>query len=199
VTVFKTKEFTNAVDPEAIRKMDCMDCHNRPAHIYRKPNDAVDLAMDLGRIDRALPYVRSNATALLVQPYASEAEARQTIAAAMAKVYPGDARATAATAEIQRIYRTSFFPEMKASWKAYPENIGHKDWPGCVRCHDDKHVAEDGKRVVSFKDCNACHLIIAQGSGADLEKLTPSGQAFAHPAEEYDPDFKCNDCHSGGP
>ena len=37
---------------------------------------------------------------------------------------------------VQEIYRDNFFPEMKASWQAYPDNIGHKDWPGCFRCHD---------------------------------------------------------------
>ena len=51
-----------------------------------------------------------------------------------------------AIAAVQQIYRDNFFPDMNASWRSYPENIGHKNWPGCTRCHDDEHKTTDGKR-----------------------------------------------------
>jgi hypothetical protein len=88
---------------------------------------------------------------------------------------------------------------MNANWRAYPEHIGHKDWPGCVRCHDDKHQSADGKRVIGFKDCRQCHVIVAQGVGEELSRLSPGGQEFKHPGEEWDPSFACHDCHTGGP
>ena len=37
------------------RDMDCVDCHNRPTHIYELPNDAIDSALQQERIDRSLP------------------------------------------------------------------------------------------------------------------------------------------------
>ncbi|MDQ1257219.1 MAG: hypothetical protein QG656_1822, partial [Candidatus Hydrogenedentes bacterium] len=40
------------------RVMDCIDCHNRPTHIYQMPEQAVNKAMADGRIDPALPYIR---------------------------------------------------------------------------------------------------------------------------------------------
>ena len=95
-----------------------------------------------------------------------------------------------------RSTRNNFFPEMKASWKVYPDNIGHKDWPGCFRCHDDMHKTADGKRSIKASDCNACHTILAQGSGAELDQLTPKGQKFKHPGDEVE--GGCNDCHTGG-
>lgn len=98
---------------------------------------------------------------------------------------------------VQQIYSENFFPEMKASWKEYPDHIGHKEWPGCFRCHDGQHKTVDGKKEIKANDCNACHIILAQGSGEELEKLTPKGQPFAHPGGEYG-DLKCNDCHTGG-
>jgi hypothetical protein len=103
-----------------------------------------------------------------------------------------------AIAQVQQIYHDNFFPEMKADWRAYPDNIGHKDWPGCFRCHDSKHKSTDGKRSIKASDCNACHIILAQGNGAQLEQLSPHGQEFKHPEEAYDPAYLCNDCHSGG-
>ena len=84
---------------------------------------------------------------------------------------------------MQQIYRDNFFPEMKSSWKAYPDNIGHKDWPGCFRCHDGKHKSSDGKSVIKASDCNACHIIVAQGTGKDLEQLDARGQEFKHPGD----------------
>lgn len=199
VTEFRSPGFTNAVNEADIRRMDCIDCHNRPAHRYQKPNEAVDLAMYLGKLDRTLPYVRTNATWLLTQPYASKAEALQQIATGLKAAYPGALTVDAAVEAVQAIYRDNFFPEMKANWRAYPEHIGHKDWPGCVRCHDDQHQSADGKRVIGFKDCNACHILLSQGTEAELDQLESAGHPFKHPGDDYDPDFKCVDCHTGGP
>jgi hypothetical protein len=42
VTEFRTKEFKDEPAKHVVRAMDCMDCHNRPAHHFRTPNDAVD-------------------------------------------------------------------------------------------------------------------------------------------------------------
>ena len=58
-------------------------------------------------------------------------------------------------------------------------------WPGCFRCHDGKHKADDG-RTVKANDCNACHTILAQGSGDELLQLSPAGQKFKHPGGDYD-------------
>src|ERR1041385_7621831 len=69
VTEYKTRNFTNAVDVASVRTVDCMDCHNRPAHTYQSPNDAVNLAISLGRIDRGMPWVKSNAVFALTKKY----------------------------------------------------------------------------------------------------------------------------------
>jgi nitrate/TMAO reductase-like tetraheme cytochrome c subunit len=196
VTEFRSPRFTNQVDEASIRRMDCMDCHNRPAHRYESPDDAVNLALSLGKIDRGLPYIKTNALFVLTRHYTNETQALQGIATDLAYHYPNDARIRSTIDVVQQIYTNNFFPEMKASWQVYPENIGHKDWPGCFRCHDGQHKTADGKRIIKANDCNACHTILAQGSGAELEQLTPNGQKFKHPGDEVD--GACNDCHSGG-
>ncbi len=198
-TEFRTPEFKDDIAQHEIRTMDCIDCHNRPAHRYQKPNEAVDRALAQGAIDRVLPGIRAKATEVLVQDYATKEEALRRIDESLTEAYPDQAAIRPAIETVQQIYTENFFPEMKASWKAYPENIGHKDWPGCARCHDDNHFSSDGQRKISFSNCNNCHLILAQGKGAELESMTLGGQAFKHPGEDYDPAFKCNDCHTGGP
>jgi nitrate/TMAO reductase-like tetraheme cytochrome c subunit len=196
VTEFRTAKFTNSVAETNLRRMDCMDCHNRPAHRYESPNSAVNLAMALDKIDRSLPYIKTNALFALTRAYTNETQAIQGIATLLASRYPQDARIKPTIDAVQQIYTDNFFPEMKANWQAYPDNIGHKDWPGCFRCHDGNHKTSDGKRVIKANDCNACHTILAQGSGKELEQLSPTGLKFKHPGDEVD--GACNDCHTGG-
>jgi nitrate/TMAO reductase-like tetraheme cytochrome c subunit len=198
VTEYRAKGFTNDLSGYAIRRMDCIDCHNRPAHILQSPNDAVNLAMALGKITNGLPYIKTNAVYVLTREYTNQTDALQQIATTLANRYPNDLRIRPVIDAVQAIYRANFFPEMKADWKVYPNNIGHKDWLGCARCHDDQHVSTDGKQKIRFSDCKACHIILAQGSGKELEQLNANGQPFRHPGEEYDPEFKCHDCHTGG-
>lgn len=200
VTEYRSGSFTNDVPADQIRRMDCIDCHNRPAHKYQSPNHAVNLALSLGSLDPKLPWLKSNAVYALTMPYTNRVQASNSIVAYVAAKYPPETFPARQPVEqaaktLQEIYSVNFFPEMKASWKAYPDNIGHKDWMGCFRCHDDKHKSPDG-RVVKGSECNDCHTILAQGNGAELDQLTPAGQKFKHPGDEVD--GACNDCHTGG-
>ncbi|WCJ58861.1 NapC/NirT family cytochrome c [Fontisphaera persica] len=199
VTEFHLPGYTNKVDRSRMRRMDCVDCHNRPAHIFKAPNDAVNLAMSLGQIDPGLPWIKTNALYILTQNYQTAEEATQKIAQFIRAKYPGHPKAEAAVVALQEIYRRNFFPGMKVNWRAYPNHIGHKDWPGCTRCHDDKHVSADGKKKIVFKDCSICHIILAQGDGAKLEQLNARGQPFEHPGDEIPSGYQCHECHNGGP
>jgi len=61
---------STAPRPEGVvRRIDCMDCHNRGAHHFRSPQAAVDLYLDVGRIDATLPYIKRRAVAVLTRPY----------------------------------------------------------------------------------------------------------------------------------
>jgi nitrate/TMAO reductase-like tetraheme cytochrome c subunit len=195
VTIYREPGFTNDISQYEIRKMDCMDCHNRPAHRYMSPDSAVNIALSLREIDSAMPWIKTNSVYVLTRKYQTGTEAREGIATFLAGRYPDDPRIRQAIPVVQQIYRDNFFPEMKASWSVYPDNIGHMIWPGCFRCHDGKHKSEDG-RIVKANDCNACHTILAQGSGAELLQLAPGGQPFKHPGGDYD--LTCYDCHNGG-
>jgi nitrate/TMAO reductase-like tetraheme cytochrome c subunit len=195
ITEYRERLFTNSISGFQLRTVDCMDCHNRPAHKYQTPNDAVNLAISLGKLDRAMPWIKTNSVYALTLKYTNETQALQTIATKLNERYPGDPRTRQAIDTVQQIYRDNFFPEMNANWAAYPDNIGHMEWSGCFRCHDGEHRTADGKRTIKANDCNACHTILAQGSGEDMNKLTPNGQKFKHPGDDVS--GKCNDCHTG--
>ena len=227
VTVYEAKDSKlkpDQITSAAIRRMDCIDCHNRPTHIFLSPDEAVDIALSLGRIDPALPSIKKNAVDALAADYQTTPEALQKIADSLSKKYASSDPATIhrAIIEVQKIYRENFFPEMRSSWKVYPNNIGHFQWPGCFRCHDGEHAAVDStgspqvdstgspqagsagspqaERKTISADCNSCHTIIAQGPGTDLKTLSAQGFEFQHPSEDLGDAWKgqrCSDCHNG--
>jgi len=50
--------------------------------------------------------------------------------------------------------------------------------------------------MIPASDCNLCHIILAQGSGAQLKQLKADGYDFYHIDSTY-LDFSCADCHTG--
>jgi len=196
-TVYRSPDFKDEPPVDDIRRMDCLDCHNRPAHRFRTPNESVELAMHSGEIDRSIPWVKSNIVAALIAPHETKDAALQHISTTLRGLYKDNAKVEALVQTAHRIHSESIFPEMKADWRAYPDNKGHKDWPGCFRCHDGSHKTADGQRTIGGSECNSCHVILAQGSTPDdLKNLSAEGHTFLHIDAEYS-DLSCNNCHSG--
>ena len=202
----------NPVTPETadtleVRTMDCMDCHNRPTHIYRSPSKVVNLAMATGQLDRTLPYLKRVATEALGVEYSSTPAALDSIALQVkqfyAEQYPELSKSRQAdidttVARLQRLFTLNFFPEMRARWDKYPDNVGHLVYKGCFRCHDGNHVDEQGNKIRN--DCTACHTILAQGPADNLETATSlEGLTFRHPEDIGGAwkDMLCSDCHTG--
>ena len=63
-----------------LRTMDCMDCHNRPAHQFRSPMSSVNMALEQGAIPRSLPYVKVQAVKALSEQYETTEEAMVGVA-----------------------------------------------------------------------------------------------------------------------
>ncbi len=150
------------------RTMDCMDCHNRPSHPFTATADeAVDEAFGLGRIDKNLPFIRRQMVAALKQKYATQDAAAAAIATSLrdyyrsqyAQQYQGwEPKLNQAITIAQSLYRRNVFPTMNVSWGTYSNNLGHTDFPGCFRCHDENHASSDGKTI--SQDCELCHQML---------------------------------------
>lgn len=183
------------------RRVDCVDCHNRPAHNYNAPAKMINIAMSTGRISTNLPSIKKNAVDVLIADYPTTSNALTSIAAKLTTLYqnhPDPTLVRQAVAETQKIYSQNFFPEMKVNWRAYPDHIGHTIFPGCFRCHDGKHQSPDGKLIT--RDCNACHTITRQGLGSKAALISPQGLEFEHPTDIGDmwKEMNCHECHTGG-
>ena len=189
-----------------IRRMDCVDCHNRPSHIYYPPDRAVDQAFESGQLDRHLPHMKREAVRALIGSYATEEEARDKIARHLLAFYQRDypklyrerlLNIQQAARTVQEIYAHNIFPEMKADWRVHPNHIGHLNSDGCFRCHDGLHKSAEGKGIT--KNCNACHTILAQGPPDEVAAAKLQEQPFRHPVDVGVDvtDYKCSQCHTG--
>ncbi|MBI4718588.1 MAG: NapC/NirT family cytochrome c [Planctomycetes bacterium] len=190
----------------ALRVLDCMDCHNRPAHEFRTPQESVDLYLSGGRIDATLPFIKRVAVAALSEAYADLATAEAKIGAALVEYYRTNhpdlmksriASIHQAVDQVRSIYRQNFFPAMRVDWRTYPDNIGHFASPGCFRCHDGKHVSQRGE-AISHR-CEVCHDFLTSTGEPGSARVVQRG-GFTHPFELLGPHAaaRCDQCHTGG-
>jgi len=192
------------------RKMDCVDCHNRATHVFRRPSEALDEAIANGKIPADLPAIKQQGVAVLEKTYATETEAATAIAAVAdfyRTQYPTvyaqrEADVKAAVAWLQAIFDTTQFPFMNVTWESHPNNIGHKDFPGCFRCHDGKHLSTDNQAI--RLECNICHSVPqVAGPGKPLPVLNVAAQVEPDShrntqwlaQHRFQFDTSCADCH----
>ena len=158
------------------RVMDCVDCHNRPAHIYRAPAEEIDLLLAAGKIDTGLPYIKREGVRIIeAADYETHAAARPGIAESLNAFYRENypdvlarnaVAVTAAADALGDVYSWNVFPHMKVRWDTYPDHSGHppvrtgQDAPGCFRCHNRQHQTTEGESI--SRSCDLCHTVLAQ-------------------------------------
>jgi len=187
------------------RTMDCIDCHNRPSHIYHPPVPTIDHVISAGLIDSKLPYAKSIAVKALDQTYSSSDIARDSIRLVIEEYYKTsypqiasekNAAISQIVSTVQKFYARNYFPTMAVTWRHFPNNIGHLFYKGCFRCHDNKHIREDGK--VLTNECSVCHTILAQSFGKEKNSVSLDGVPYQHPVDIGDSwkEMNCSDCHT---
>lgn len=148
------------------RTMDCIDCHNRPSHVYLGPDEALDEKIISRQIPVELPYIKREAKRVVEVEYKTHDEARTAIASELRTFYRNnypdyyhDKRhlIDQAISGVQAAYTENVFPEMKIQWNTYENWLSHD---GCFRCHNYQHEAETGELI--SMDCDTCHTVLAE-------------------------------------
>jgi hypothetical protein len=167
-TTIYSRDGKGVAEPAAggeTRLMDCIDCHNRPTHIFLAPGEALDQKILTRQIPVEMPFVKRESLAAVTEEYGSAEEARLGIDRRLRSWYGANYPELAASrpdllaraiAGAQQAYAENVFPEMNIRWGTYQSLIGHQ---GCFRCHDDSFRSGDGK-VIS-RACHLCHTIMA--------------------------------------
>jgi nitrate/TMAO reductase-like tetraheme cytochrome c subunit len=170
--IFKTADADEQISSSEyleVREMDCIDCHNRPTHIYLPADKALDEKLLSGQISLSLPYIKKVAMQVIAQKYASHEQARSEIMQGLqqwyAENYPEIVTQqpqllAEAILGVQDAYVENVFPEMNITWGTYTDHRGHNDDFGCFRCHDEEHESNQGGTVT--QDCDTCHSILAE-------------------------------------
>jgi hypothetical protein len=179
------------------RRMDCIDCHNASGHPFPNPANLVDDAIREGTISRSLPSVKARSAAIIEKaapvtgslPERAAKFDRILAESAPKGLKPELAKADKAfEAEMKKILlRTSFSGE-RLTWRTFPNNTGHNDFPGCFRCHDGKHLDENGQAI--RLQCTLCHALpqVVREDGARSVPSTVSPD-LTPPPSHAEPNF----------
>lgn len=192
------------------RRMDCVDCHNRPGHPYNPSSVVLNALLAVQLVDPDLPEIKRVAVEALDAEYASRDDAQKRIEASIRAFYKAtypalssnkESAIVAAIGAIQSAYARNYDPSMKVSWKNFPNNQGHRFSPGCFRCHDGKHRSDDG--AVLSRDCSLCHLLIERAGEAAAgrpDKAVFQVMKYPHPVDIGNAwkEMLCHECHGVG-
>ncbi len=195
---------------DQLHRMDCIDCHTRISHLFRSPSDAMDDALARRQIDSRIPQIKLLGVVTLSKQYASTEEGLQAIEALedwYKENHPdfyaeNQGAVQDAVEEIKRIFTVTVFPNLGIGWQTHPSNAGHREFPGCFRCHDGKHTSPEGETV--RLECNICHSIpevVAADMAAPALSIDKPGEPESHldsnwlARHRYQFDETCATCH----
>ena len=198
---------------DKLHRMDCIDCHNRISHQFPNPDQALDDALFRHKIARDIPEIKKLAVDVLSAPYPDQETALKGIER-LVEIYrikypewyakeANKAKLHNAIEQLKAMYTRMIFPDMKVSWDVHPDNIGHKYFPGCFRCHDGKHFNRDGQPI--RLECNLCHsipVVIGPGLPAMPISLVKPEQPDSHrdpmwiAIHRFEFDHSCAGCHN---
>ncbi len=208
-------DVTNPLSPEEIeaaekKEMDCVDCHNRMGHPFTSPEDLVHKALADGELSSELPYIKTYMMDLLTEDYQSREEALQAVSR-WAPNYKADFPDVAVqySAEIDQAQQVAeelisilVFEEPGINWEDFPDHNRHKDFPGCFRCHDGKHLTDSGESI--RLQCNVCHNVPQTVAGGGRPPQVPLSY-IQEPASHLETNFMadhrflangdCASCH----
>lgn len=194
-----------------LHRMDCIDCHNRVSHTFSTPDQLIDDAIRRGTIDPSLPFIKVRAEQALGGHTGSREDALAQISLLgnwYKENYPDvyaqkQPQIQRAVTELQTLFEGMYFPDMGVGWSTHPNNLGHKEFPGCFRCHDGKHTSPEGQTI--RLECNICHTIprvAGPGLPAPTINLEPSNEPESHKDSNWlarhrdEFDETCSGCHS---
>jgi hypothetical protein len=209
------QDVTHPLSPEEIAQadkkvMDCVDCHNRVGHPFLPPEDLVDRALAEEQVSPDLPYAKKSMMDLLTAPYESREAALVAVDGVKEQYeaqYPEVAAANPghldeAQQVAKELVTRLVFEEPGITWEDFQDHGRHKEFAGCFRCHDGKHLAEDGESIRLH--CNICHSVpVTVGEGDRVPQLPVASiqEPSSHLESNFMADHRfqatsaCESCH----
>ncbi len=179
-----------SIDESKLQTMDCITCHNRTAHNILQPDDAIDQMMSRNLISPTIPEIRKQAFVVVSASYKSQQEAILGIDGLLpfyqsryADFYnKNEEKIKSAVTALKSYFAGAVFYDQKMDWETHPNNIGHKDSPGCFRCHDGKHITTANEAI--RLECNICHSIPVVSTSSQLVTNLPVSVGVEPPSHK---------------
>lgn len=150
------------------RTMDCIDCHNRPTHVYDDLEQRVDFGLQSKKLNPEIEGIREDSLKVLQTEYATREEAKEKIVANLLAlqaerqgadfVAQNEQALISSGAYLLDAYLDNVWPAMNVTWGTYKGHNGHQyesEGYGCFRCHDEEHKTAFGKTI--SQSCDLCH------------------------------------------
>lgn len=164
---------------EENRVMDCIDCHNRPAHEFTAFQKILDDAITREEVDRSLPFIKHLAVQAVGDAANVPTQAEQDAAVRRVREIPDYYKRTMpeiynsrtkdidkSVKAIEHVYLTTTFPHMRVGPDTYPNWRTHV---GCFRCHGVLVAANPRSRDKEIPGgCNLCHTQPVSGDPSAL-------------------------------
>jgi len=208
VTVFMNPDYPvsdSLIAASGARSMDCIDCHNRPSHNFNSPPVYFDKALLTGAVPKDIPFIKKVSMGILNQSFSNRDTALMMIREGIISYYKSDfpdyyaantEQIEKAVLAVQKAFGQNTFPFMKVTYDVYPEHIGHLEYEGCFRCHNDAFRSENGHTIT--RDCNLCHTILSQGKPGSMQHTNIiDSLEFVHPVDigTIWKESNCSECH----
>ncbi len=195
----------STVDGMTVQKMNCLTCHNRPAHNFKTPDELIDRALLRQDISSTLPFIKRVAIQAMIRDQKTKSAALSAIENDVLTFYQTNfpkvstdrsSEIADSIKAIQNAYAESNFPSMSVTGSTYPNNIGHRAFPGCFRCHDGNLVDKAQNKIEDR--CDLCHVFFEESRLDASLKEIPANASSLHPFQSHDHDkIACWSCHTG--
>lgn len=208
-----------STDSNTFRTMDCLSCHNRVGHAFPSPEDVVDSALASGLINSDLPFIKKRVMQLVDQNVESEEQARTLVEQAWNEYrkefpevvdgLPGnplDAQRYQAERQqwfIDLMVRSQHLEAEGIDWTSFPDQNGHRDAPGCFRCHNGRLQSAEGVPIPV--NCTNCHSIPLVTTDSEIPAYYLEIMDMRVPENHLNPAFmsvhmelaedSCSSCH----
>lgn len=196
--------------------MDCIDCHNRAGHPFPNPESMIDFALANEILSPKLPFAKKRTLAVAQTDFSTEEEAHNLVAKAwydyLQELESYDLASIEGAVEglkhlqqpmVDLIVRSKHLESDNIDWTSFPDHNGHRDGPGCFRCHNGR--MQTAENTVIPVNCTTCHSIPLVTTRERIPSYYLEQVDLRKPRDHRDPAYlsrhmdlvedSCSSCH----
>ncbi len=200
-----------------VKTMDCINCHNQAGHPFFNPESVIDMALSSGILSSKLPFVKKRMVDLVNKDFDTAEQAQELVDHAWTE-YLAELEGISSkkskkeavedlkqlqTPMLGLMVRSKHLEDEGIDWSSFPDHMGHRDTPGCFRCHNGRMQTDDN--LVIPVNCTSCHSIPLVTTRGRIPPYYTEQIGMRKPRDHRDPAYmskhmdqateSCDSCH----